>query len=102
MVMALYIPHDANTSSAMRHLYDTVSSQMSTYPENVHIVAGGFNHANLKSVVPKFHQHVKCATRGANTLNIVNIYYNIKLGYKAKQLPHLGESDHMSLLLILA
>ncbi|KAM3842547.1 uncharacterized protein ACN63O_022346, partial [Diretmus argenteus] len=52
---------------------------------------------DLKAALPKSHQHVKCATRGANTLDKV---YNIKLGYRAKQLPHLGKSDHMSLLLI--
>ncbi|KAK3548144.1 hypothetical protein QTP70_004852 [Hemibagrus guttatus] len=41
---------------------------------------------------------VKCATRGANTLD--KVYSNIKLGYRARPLPHLGQSDHMSLLLI--
>ncbi len=68
------------------------------FPEAIHIVAGNFNHANLKVVLPKFHQHIKCATRGANTLD--KAYSNIKRGFRAKQLPHLGQSDHMSLLLI--
>ena len=52
-----------------------------------------------KDSAPKLYQHdVKCATRRANTLD--KVYTNIKLGYRAKQLPHLGKSDHMSLLLI--
>ena len=33
----------------------------------VQIVAVDFNQANLKSVLPKFYQHVSCATRGENT-----------------------------------
>lgn len=41
IVMALYIPQDANTSLPLRHLHNTVSKQMTNYPENVHIVAGG-------------------------------------------------------------
>ncbi|KAK3575095.1 hypothetical protein QTP86_020708 [Hemibagrus guttatus] len=59
---------------------------------------GDFNHADLKAVLPKFYQHVKRATRGANTLH--KVYSNIKLGYRARPLPHLGQTDHMSLLLI--
>lgn len=61
-------------------------------------IAGDFNHADLKTVLPKFHQHVKCATRGANILD--KVYSNVKLGYRATPLPHLGQSDHLSLLLI--
>ncbi|KAF7647947.1 hypothetical protein LDENG_00164230 [Lucifuga dentata] len=68
------------------------------YPEAVHIIAGDFNQADLKAVLPKFYQHVKCATRGENTLD--KVYFNIKLGFRAKPLPHLGQSDHMSLFLI--
>jgi len=52
------------------------------------IVAGDFNHTDLKAVLPKFHQHVKCATRGANTLEKVNS--NIKRSYKLNPLPHMA------------
>lgn len=62
------------------------------------MIAGFFNHADLRAVFPKFHQHIKCATRGAKTLD--KTYSNIKHGYRATQLPHLGSSDHISLLLI--
>lgn len=47
-------------------------------------------------MLPKFNQHIECATRGANILDTV--YSNIKQGFRAKQLAHLGQSDHMSLL----
>ena len=49
----------------------------------VYIVAGDFNHADLKVALPKLHQLVKWATIGANTLD--KVYTNIKLGYRAKQ-----------------
>lgn len=90
------VPPDANASIAPGHLHDTTSSQQNEYPEAVHIVTGDFNHVDLKSILPKFLQHGKCATRGVNTLD--KVYSNIKLGFRAK--PHLGQSDHMSLILI--
>lgn len=64
IVPAVCIPLDANA----RHYYDTISSQQSMYPEAVHIIAGDFNHADLKAVLPKLHHHVKCATRGGKTV----------------------------------
>ena len=98
MVTAVYIPPDANAKSALSHLYNAISLKQNTYPEAVHVIAGDFNHADLKVVLPKFYQHIKCATRGENTLD--KAYSNIKHGYRATQLPHLGLSDHMSLLLL--
>ena len=98
MTTVVYIPPEASTKLAIGLLHGSISSQLSRYPDAVHIIAGDFNHADLKAALPRFHQHVKCATRGANTLD--KVYSNIKLGYRAKQLPHLGQSDHMSLLLI--
>lgn len=98
MVTAVYIPPKANASLALESLYDTISEQQSKYPDAVHIVAGDFNHVDLKVALPRFHQRIKCATRAANTLD--KCYTNIKHGYRAKQLPHLGQSDHMSLLML--
>ncbi len=61
------------------------------------IIAGDFNRASLKTVLLKFHQHVQCPTRGENIFD--HVYSNIKHGYKASPLPHLGLSDHISLFL---
>ncbi len=61
------------------------------------IIAGDFNHANLKTVLPKFYQHVNFATRGNNTLDFV--YTTVKNAYKAEPRPHLGYSDHISVML---
>lgn len=60
----------------------------------MHIIGGDFSHVELKTVLPKFYQHVYCPTRGERTLDNVT---NIKHGYRAMQLPHLGQSDHLLL-----
>ncbi|KAK3530008.1 hypothetical protein QTP86_009388 [Hemibagrus guttatus] len=67
-------------------------------PNGLFIIAGDFNQANPKSVLPKFHQHVDFATRGMNTLDLV--YTNIPGVYRAEPCPHLGYSDHVSFMLI--
>ncbi|KAK1788023.1 hypothetical protein P4O66_016497 [Electrophorus voltai] len=54
--------------------------------------------ANLKSVLPKFHQHVNFATRGAKALDVV--YANISSAYRVEPRPHLGYSECMSVMLI--
>ncbi|KAK1785701.1 hypothetical protein P4O66_019042, partial [Electrophorus voltai] len=96
--IALYIPPSANTREALQELYGAISELQNVHPDGLFIVAGDFNHANLKSVLPKFHQHVKFATRGANALDVV--YTNISSAYRAEPRPHLGYSDHMSVMLI--
>ena len=49
------------------------------------IIAGDFNKACLKTVLPKFNQHIKCATRGENTLD--HVYSKIKHAYGATPSP---------------
>lgn len=85
MIAAVYIPPDANANSAFRHLHGSISSQQSTYPDAVHFIAEDFNHVDLKAVLP-------------NVLD--KMYSNIKLDYRARPLPHLSQSAHMTLLLI--
>ncbi|XP_013882724.1 uncharacterized protein LOC106531401, partial [Austrofundulus limnaeus] len=100
MITAVYIPPDANAKTAIALLHGSSGHLQSIYPDAVHIIAGDFNHADLKTALPKFHQHVKCATRKANNLD--KVYSNISQGYRARPLPHLGQSDHLSLHLISA
>ncbi|KAK1796835.1 hypothetical protein P4O66_000923 [Electrophorus voltai] len=97
-IIALYIPPSANTREALQELYGAISELQNVHPDGLFIVAGDFNHANLKSVLPKFHQLVNFATRGANALDLV--YTNISGAYRAVPRPHLGYSDHMSVMLI--
>ncbi len=97
IITAVYIPPDANTTSALDYLLTAISKQQRDYPDGVYIIAGDFNKANLKTVLPKLHQHVHCPTRGRNTLD--HVYSNIKHGLKASPLPHLEQSDNISLFL---
>ncbi len=58
---------------------------------------GDFNKANLRQVMPNFHQHVSCPTRGPNTLD--HCYSQFKNAYKARSLPAFGKSDHAAIFL---
>lgn len=82
----------------MKELYKAITEQQLTHPEAAFMVAGDFNHSNLKSVLPKFHQHVSCNTRGNKTLD--HVHTNIAGAYTVTPLPHLRQSDHLSLFLI--
>ncbi|KAK3528504.1 hypothetical protein QTP70_000580 [Hemibagrus guttatus] len=98
VVTAAYIPLDANVKAAMEELHAAISKQQAAHPGGAIIVAVDFNHSNLRSVLPKFHQHVSCTTRGDNTLD--HVYTNIAEAYRAISLPHLGQSDHLSLFML--
>ncbi len=97
VIVAVYIPPCANAKDALRELYSAISEQQTNNPDGFFIIAGDFNHANLKSVLTKFYQHVNFATRGNNTLDFV--YTTVKNAYKAEPRPHLGYSDHISVML---
>ncbi len=75
VIGAVYIPPCANAKDALRELYCAISEQQTNNPDSFFIIAVDFNHANLKTVLPKFYQHVNFATRGNNTLDFV---YTIK------------------------
>ncbi|KAI5621007.1 hypothetical protein C0J50_19433 [Silurus asotus] len=98
IVLGVYIPPSANAKEALIVLYGTISRLQNTHPDGLFIVAGDFNHANLRTVLSKFYQNVDFATRGENTLDVV--YTNIRGAYRAKPRPHLGYSDHISVMLI--
>ncbi len=84
VIAAVYIPPCANAKDALRELYSAISEQQTNNPDGFFIIAGDFNHANLKTVLPKFYQHVNFATRGNNTLDFVIHREN---AYKAEPPP---------------
>ncbi|KAL0153065.1 hypothetical protein M9458_051664 [Cirrhinus mrigala] len=98
VIVAVYVPSCTNAKDALRELYSAISEQQTNNLYGLFIIAGDFNHANLKSVLTKFYQHVNFATRGNNTLDLV--YTTEKNAYKAEPRPHLGYSDHISVMLI--
>lgn len=67
-------------------------------PEAAFIVAGDFNHSNLKTVLPKFHQYVSCPTRWDKILD--HVYTNMAEAYETLPLPHVEQFDYLSLFLL--
>ncbi len=97
LVSAVYIPPQADTSVALSKLHDELSGYINKHPDAACIIAGDFNKANLKKVIPNFHQHISCPTRGLNTLD--HCYTQFKNAYKAHSLPAFGKSDHAAIFL---
>ncbi len=92
VVTAVYIPPQADTSLDLSKLHDVLSGYINKHPGAAFIIAGDFNKANLKKVMPNFHQHISCPARGLNTLD--HCYTQLKNAYKAHSLPAFGKSDH--------
>ncbi len=90
---AVYIPPQADTGLALSKLHDEISGYINKHPDAASIIAGDFNKANLRKVMPNFHQHVSCPTRGPNTLD--HCYTQFKNAYKARSLPAFGKSDRL-------
>ena len=62
LVTAIYITPDASVSLALSRLHGTIKTHRQTHCEGAFIVAGDFNQACLKSVLPKFVHYVHCPT----------------------------------------
>ena len=69
VLMGVYIPPDANATSAINQLTTRVLAAETTYPDSVIIILGDFNHTNLKKVLPRYKQHVNCSTCNNKTLD---------------------------------
>ncbi|KAK3533297.1 hypothetical protein QTP70_015171 [Hemibagrus guttatus] len=96
-IFLVYIPPSANDKEVLCEFYGAISDLQNADHLELFIVRD-FNHTNLKTVLPKFHQHVDFATRGVNMLDLV--YINIPGAYRAEPRLHLGYSDHISVMLI--
>ncbi len=97
IVTAVYIPPQADTSLALSKLHDELSGYINKHPDAACIIAGDFNKANLRKVMPNFQQHISCPTRGQNTLD--HCYTQFKNAYKARSLTAFGKSDHAAIFL---
>ncbi|XP_048414141.1 uncharacterized protein LOC125465079 isoform X2 [Stegostoma tigrinum] len=98
ILTVVYIPPHAEMKSALDEIYTVTNRFEMKYPEALFIIAGDFNQANLKSVLPKYHQHVSCPTRGANILD--HCYTTVKDAYCSIPRPHFGNSDRNAVFLL--
>ena len=94
---AVYITLHADTARALDDLFGVIDKHETSQPEAAFIVAGDFNKANLRKVLPKYHQHVKFPTCGANIMD--RVYTPFGHAYNAHPCPAFGKSDHTSVLL---
>ncbi len=86
IIVAVDVPLGANVKEAIGELYNNIRMQRMAHVDAFLITAGDFHQTSLKSVLPKFYQHVNFATRGNNTLD--HRYTNIKHLCRAAPLPH--------------
>lgn len=67
MLTAVSIPLEANAKLALQEPHTRNSFEMK-YPEALFLIAGNFNQANHKNVLPECYQHIFCPIRGPNAL----------------------------------
>jgi len=96
IITAIYIPPLAGYV-ALLDLHD-VLCRPQTQHRDMAVVVGDFHRAILNKVMPNFHQHITCATRGEITFD--QCYTPFKRGYKAASLPSLGKSNHAAIFLL--
>ncbi len=97
VVTAVYIPPQADTSLALSKLNDDLSGYTNKHPDAAFIIAGDFNKASRRQVMPNFYQHVSCPTRWPNKLD--PCYTQFKNAYNARSLPAFGKLDHAAIFL---
>eukprot|EP00061_Rhincodon_typus_P010569 g34958.t1 len=84
--------------NALDVIFITTSIRKTKSPESHFIVSGDFNQVNFKQVMPEYHQHISCPTRGPNILD--HCYTTIKDAYLSISRPYVGKSDHSTVFLL--
>ncbi len=81
IIMAVYIPPQANTDQALRELYGNISEQETAHLDAAFIIMGDFNKANFRTIAPKYFQHITINTRGDCVLD--HCYTHFRDEYKS-------------------
>lgn len=63
IIAAVYIPPSVNIKDTLEELNNAISCAQNSHPEGFFIIAGDFNQANLRDILPKFHQYITLPTR---------------------------------------
>ncbi len=92
ILVSVYIPTQAQVSSALQKLADLITDTEQQHPYSVLTIRGDFNKADLSRELPKYRQHVTCPTRDSNILD--HCYTTIKNAYHSVPRAALGLSDH--------
>lgn len=95
VIVAVYIPPCADAKDALRKLYSAISEQQTNNPDGFFIIAGDFNHANLKTVLPT----CELCNKGKTT-HWTLFTQQRKTHTRLNPAPTSGSSDHISVMLI--
>ncbi|GFR91569.1 endonuclease domain of the non-LTR retrotransposon LINE-1 [Elysia marginata] len=88
----------ADNETAATTIAEAVNQQLTQSPGSVVLITGDMNTCMQDPYIPRFHQYVECPTRNNKTLD--KCYINLNNAYKSKQLPSLGDSDHLMIELL--
>ena len=75
ILIGVYIPPSASGAAACDTVHTTVARLQAQNPEAFVAITGDFNHVQLDSTLPTFHQFVDCPTRENRTLDL--LYANV-------------------------
>lgn len=79
--MSVCIPPQAKATLVLEMQHDIINKQLTAHPDDVKMIAGEFNHANLKYIALKFRKMWIFPTRGNNVLD--QVYTDIQGAFKA-------------------
>ena len=97
-VTVVYIHPCANIRLTANRIYNTVAKLENIAPDAPKFVLWDCNGCSIKSVLPNYHQYVKCPTRREKTLDLC--FGNIKDAYKGYPKLSLRDSDHNAIQLV--
>eukprot|EP00061_Rhincodon_typus_P010723 g35235.t1 len=100
ILTAVYLQPHVDVENALDKIYTAINTPEIKSPELLFIVACDFNQANLKQVMPKYHQHISCPDRGPNILD--HCYTTIKDAYGSIPHSQFGKSHQNAVFLLLA